>query len=548
MQPEDSHLTFPTALAPLQNRVFRPIWTATQISSLGWIVQTTAISWLMATISASELMVALVQASSTLPAFFLSIPAGALADSFSRRGVMLTGHCLIALASMTLAISVALGVVTPWLMLGLGSLAGCGFALNGPAWHASVGDILEKRDVPAAVTLMSIGYNIVRSIGPALGGVILAFFGPLTAFASAALSELVPLAAIFRSKWQVRYSPLPREPIIMAIHDGVRFSAMSSEISAAIARATLFGVAGISILALLPLVVRDRLAGGPVAYGILLASFGMGAFIAGFGSAYLRLIVSQDRLIAFASVACAACCFSVSLTSSIAAAAVALSFGGAGWLLTWTGIDVCVQLASPRWVVGRTLSIYYALTYGGMAAGSWIWGAVAQNYSLTLALNGAAGALLLVAGAAILLPIRVWEESDQGPSEFIPPSLALELKPRSGPIIVKVDYVIAEQDLEAFLDCMCYRRRVQSRAGARNWTLQRNLQTPSLWSETFRTPTWIDYLRLNHRLTAADKQVGQRLLALHQGEHSPHTTLTIERSTTTTPPRAERPRSFISRC
>ncbi|RWO20306.1 MFS transporter [Mesorhizobium sp.] len=544
MQNEDPHPSASTTLAPLRNPAFRSIWTATQISSLGWLVQTVAISWLMATISASDLMVALVQAASTLPVFLLSILAGAIADNFSRRRVMFAGHSLIALASTTLMISVGLGFVDPWLLLGLGFLAGCGFALNDPAWHASVGDILHKRDIPAAVTLMSVGYNIVRSIGPALGGTILAFFGPLAAFALAALSDLAPLGAIWRTDWKVRSSPLPRERMAMAVHDGLRFTTMSLEIRAAIARATLFGLASISILALLPLVVRDQLKSGPIVYGILLAGFGGGAFIAGMSNGWLRQITSQNRLIAFASVACAACCLCLALTSSVAVAAVALALGGAGWLITWTGIDVSVQLASPRWVVGRTLSIYYALSAGGMAAGSWIWGSAAQNYSLTLALEGAAGALLLVAAAGIVLPIRPWEETDQESSDFRAPELALDLKPRSGPIVAKVDYSISENNTDAFLACMRAKRHSLSRAGARNWTLQRSLQTPSLWTETFRTPTWMDFLRLNHRLTAADKEVGQHLLALHEGEDAPHTELSIERTTEAARSRVS---TFVSR-
>ncbi|RWD42144.1 MFS transporter [Mesorhizobium sp.] len=538
MQHECPHPAVPTTLGPLRNPSFRSIWTATQISSLGWLLQTVAISWLMATISASDLMVALVQAASTSPVFLLSILAGAIADNFSRRQVMFAGHCLLALASTTLMIAVGLGFVHPWLILGLGFLAGCGFALNDPAWHASVGDILDKRDIPAAVTLMSVGYNIVRSIGPALGGTILAFFGPLATFALAALSDLVPLGAIWRTKWNVRSSPLPRERMATAIHDGVRFTVMSLEIRAAIARATLFGVASIAILALLPLLVRDQLRSGPIVYGILLAGFGTGAFIAGMSNGFLRRIASQNRLIAFASVACAACCLCLALTLSIAVAAIALALGGAGWLITWTGIDVSVQFASPRWVVGRTLSIYYAMSAGGMAAGSWIWGSVAQNHSLTWALEGAAGALLLVAAAGIVLPVRPWEETDQESSDFRAPELALDLKPRSGPIVAKVDYCISERNTDAFLACMRAKRHALSRAGARNWTLQRNLQTPSLWTETFRTPTWMDFLRLNHRLTAADKEVGQHLLALHDGELSPHPVLSIERTTEATRTRA----------
>ena len=486
----------------------------------------------MATISTSDLVVALVQASSTLPAFFLSILAGAIADSFSRRDVMLAGQFLSALTSLTVAISFALGIVNPLLILGLSFLAGCGFALNDPAWHGSIGDMLEKRDIPAAVTLMSVGYNIVRSTGPALGGVILAFLGPLAAFGLAAISDLVPLAAISRSKWSMHSSSLPREHVIRAIHDGLRFTAMSSEIRAAIVRGALFGVASISILALLPLIVRDHLAGEPIVYGALLAAFGGGALAAGLSSSHLRRIVSQDRLIALASVACAACCLLLPLTASIPVVAVGLAIGGAGWLLTWTGVDVSIQLSSPRWVVSRTLSIYYAFSYGGMAAGSWIWGTVAQNFSLTMAFEGAAAVLLLVAAATFVLPIQLWDEPDQEVSEFIPPSLALDVQPRSGPIVIKIDYVIAEHDLEAFLKCMRKRRRIQSQAGARNWTLQRNLLTPTLWTETFRTPTWTDYLRLNRRLSAADHELGERLAALNDGIGAPETVLAIERATT----------------
>ncbi|WP_353642545.1 MFS transporter [Mesorhizobium sp. WSM2239] len=515
--------------APLSNQTFRSIWLATQVSSLGWLIQTVAISWLMATISPSDLMVALVQGSSTLPAFFLSIFAGAIADNFSRRNIMFAGWCLIALASAMLTGLVGLGVVDPLIILGLSFLVGCGAAFTDPAWHASVGDILNKRDVPAAVTLMSVGYNAVRSVGPALGGIIVASFGSLTALALATLSYLALLWTVGRCSWNGPSSPLPREPMSTAVHDGVRFTAMSSEIKAAIARGTLFGLASISILALLPLVARDQLGGGPIAYGTLMAGFGTGALVAGISNNFLRRIMSQERLTTLACLACAACSFSLALTSSLALAAMVLALGGAGWVITWTGLDVSVQLSSPRWVVGRTLSIYYALSYGGIAAGSWVWGTVAQDYSLPLALEGSAVALLLVAATGFLLPIRQWKESDQDPLEFTAPEVALDLKPRSGPIVVKIEYLIPGKNVEAFLEQMHERRRLQSSAGARHWSLQRDLQEPSGWTETFRTPTWTDYLRLNYRHTAADKELEKRLLELHTGERPPQLKLSIER-------------------
>lgn len=313
-----------------------------------------------------------------------------------------------------------------------------------------------------------------------------------------------------------------------AIYDGLRFTALSSEIKAAITRGTLFGLASIAILALLPLVVRDRLGGGPLAYGALMAGFGTGAVFAGVYNSVFRRSLSMT----LSCLTCAACSFSLALTSSIGMAAIALALGGAGWVTAWSGVGINVQLASPRWVVGRTIAIYYAFIDGGIAGGSWVWGTVAENHSLTLALEGSAGALLLVAATGILFPLRERCESEPDPlEEFDTPAVALELQPRSGPIVVRLEYLVHQENVEAFLDVMRERRHVQTRVGARHWTLQRNLQKPMQWTETFRTPTWTDYLRLNHRLTEADKKLDEKVLLLHGGEIPPQITLLIERPT-----------------
>lgn len=140
--------------------------------------------------------------------------------------------------------------------------------------------------------------------------------------------------------------------------------------------------------------------------------------------------------------------------------------------------------------------------------------------------------MLLVAAAGVLFPLRERREAEPDSlEEFDAPAVALNLKPRSGPIVVRVKYLIHEENIEAFLEVMRERRHVQSRVGARHWTLQRNLREPIEWTETFRTPTWTDYLRLNHRLTEADKALDEKILLLHKGKHAPHITLSIERST-----------------
>ena len=518
--------------APLSNTTFRAIWLAGLISGLGWLIQTIAMSWLMATITPSSVMVALVQAATNLPAFILSIFAGAIVDNFNRRRVMLIARSLMAVTAATLTVLVAIGMINPWIILSFSFLAGCCIAFNDPAWQASVGDIVDRKDLAAAVTLTSVGFNTVRSVGPALGGIILASFGPLAAFCLYTLGHFAPLIVIWRSKWKVPVPRLPPEAMLTAISDGIRFTSLSSEIKTALARGFLFGLAGIAILALLPLVVRDQLKQGAVAYGVLMAGFGAGALLAGLTSTALRRRLSDEQLLKLACVACATCTISLSLTQTAAVAAVALMLGGAGWVLGWSGLSISVQWASPRWVVGRTISLYYALTSCGLAAGSWLWGMVTESYSLSFALQASTAASLGVAILGSILPIHQRKDADVStPDHFEAPAVGLDLKPRSGPIAVKIEYRIAADQVEAFLALMLQRRHAQGRNGARRWILTRNLHDTTVWTETFRTPTWNDYLRFNYRQTAADRALNASLVDLHLGHDAPEVTLSIERST-----------------
>ncbi|MER8569304.1 MFS transporter [Mesorhizobium sp. M0924] len=521
-----------TLLAPLENRTFRSIFFASQLSSLGWLMQTVALSWLMATVSTSDVMVALVQASSTLPAFFLAVFVGAIADNYSRRMVMIVGRSLMMAAAAMLTILMALGITNPWMILAFSFLDGCGIALSDPAWRASLGDILERRHLPAAVTLLNVGFNTVRSVGPALGGIIVAAFGPLVTFALTTLGFIAPLTVLWRNKWKVRTSTLPREALRTAIYDGLRFTAISSEIKSTIVRGTLFGFAATSTLALLPLVARDVVRGGPIGYGIMMGGFGAGALLAGLMNPRLRRMLTQEWLVVLACIACAVCELSLALTSLLAVATICLAIGGAGWVTAWSGLGVNVQLASPRWIVGRTISIYSAFTYGGIAAGSWFWGIIVQNYSLPLALGWSGVATLLVAALGLKLPISNRSESELEPAgAFSAPAVALDLKPRSGPILVTTEYMIPDENVDWFLEIMQKRRYAQSRVGARQWMLTRDVQEPSRWLETFRTPTWTDFHRLHHRLTAADKELDHQVLNLSKETNPPRTSILVERPT-----------------
>src|SRR5690606_30024191 len=162
----------PSILAPFKHETFRLLWTATLVSNLGGLVQSVGAGWMMTTLTDSHNMVALVQASTTLPIMVFSLASGALADNFDRRIVMIIAQIGLALVSAVLAVMAFMGLLTPWLLLSFTFLIGCGTALFNPSWQASMGDIVPRHDLPGAVTLNAMGFNMMRSVGPAVGGVI----------------------------------------------------------------------------------------------------------------------------------------------------------------------------------------------------------------------------------------------------------------------------------------------------------------------------------------------------------------------------------------
>src|SRR3954469_7321112 len=198
---------------PLRQPIFRAIWLATLVSNFGGLVQAVAASWLMTTIAASPDMVALVQSSTTLPVMLFSLAAGAISDNYDRRLIMLIAQIFMFAVSVALAALAWFGLIGPWLLLTFTFLIGCGIALNNPAWQSSVGDMVPRHDIPAATILNSAGFNVARSVGPAIGGLIVASAGVATAFVINALSYVALIAVLARWHPNRPERLLPRETI-----------------------------------------------------------------------------------------------------------------------------------------------------------------------------------------------------------------------------------------------------------------------------------------------------------------------------------------------
>ena len=486
----------------------------------------------MTTITTSESMVALVQASSALPIMLFSITAGAIADSFDRRRVMLAAQLFMFVVSALLSVLTVYGLVTPWLLMGLTFLLGCGTAFNTPSWQVTIGDLVPREDVPNAVSLNSVAVNITRSIGPAIGGAVVALSGAATAFALNAASYIALISVLLRWSNTPKQSKLPREQVAQAVVAGARYVSMSPNLLKIYFRAFCFGTSAIAVLALLPLVARKALLGGPLIFGLLLCAFGLGALAAAALNGRLREKFSSEGVVRLSFLGFALSEVVIASTTNFFISASAVLIAGLCWVLALSLFNTIVQLSTPRWVVGRSLSFYQTAAFGGMAAGSWLWGMMAAKFDISEALLSASVLSLVGLAVGFFWKMPAFETLNLDPlNHFREPQLRLDILPRSGPIAIQISYEIDDQDLDQFLTLMAGRRRIRIRDGAKGWTLMRDLENPNRWYEMYHAPTWADYVRHNERRTMADAENSAQLLVLHRGSGPLVVSRMIERQT-----------------
>jgi MFS family permease len=357
-----------------------------------------------------------VQASATIPIMLFGIFAGAIADNYDRRRVMLAAQIGMLVTSAVLALMTWLGLITPYLLLAFTLTVGIGTALNSPAWQASVRQQVGLTDLPQAISLNTISFNLARSVGPALGGVLISLWNVSLAFAINAASFIAMIVVLWR--WRPEFPPIVRKPMLPAIAMGVRFCATSSPLRRVLIRgfAIGFGVAGYQ--ALVPAAVRDRLHGSEIHFGLMLGLFGIGSIIAAVFISKARRRFGVEAVIATA-------CFSFIIAQSVLAEAStvyqalpAAFLAGGGWVMSLTSLNVSMQLRSPENIIGRCLSIYQAVTFGGMALGSWFWGTLADWRDLPFALHGAS--LFLFASVVVLRMVAPMPKPHEGRLENAP--------------------------------------------------------------------------------------------------------------------------------
>ena len=503
--------------APLRHAVFRRIWLASLLSNLGLLIQGVGAAWAMTQMTSSADNVALVQTALMLPVMFISMPAGAIADMHDRRVVALISLLISFSGATALSLLFWFGKVTPNILLGLCFVVGSGMALFGPAWQSSVSEQVPAETLPSAVALNGISYNIARSFGPAIGGVIVASAGAVAAFAANAILYMPLFTVLFLWRRDILPSRLPRERLNRAIVSGVRYIYNSPSIRIVLTRTLVTGVLGGSVSALMPLVARDLLHGGAQTYGIMLGAFGMGAVIGALNIAEVRKRMTGEAAVRACALSMGGAIAAIAMSREPVITAAALVVAGAAWMLAVALFNIGVQLSAPRWVAGRSLAAFQAAISGGIALGSWGWGRLTDASGVEAALLVSAALMFVSPLLGLLLPMPRVGARDEPAEVLADPEVQLSLTGRSGPLVVEIEYRVAQDNARAFHHVMQDIQLSRQRNGAYGWSIARDIADPELWTERYHCPTWFDYLRQRNRATQSERALYQRANDYHLG-------------------------------
>ena len=518
----DAGQTSATALTPLKNRVFRTIWIANLVSNVGTWMQDVGAGWLMTTLAPDPFMVSLVQVSVVLPAFFLTVPAGALADIVDRRLFILTAIAWMALMATGITLTTFTGTITPWSLIAFTLGLGMGSAMMMPAFTSLIPDLVPRDQLIGAVTLNGISQNITRALGPAIAGGLIALAGPAPVFLLNALSFVAIFIVMLRYRSMQPRSTLPSERFFGALRTGLAFVRQSPELQTVIVRALAFFSMMSGLFAFLPLIVRVEVEAGPQVYGLLLTCMGTGAVCMGLALPTLRSRLSSDAIVTAGTIVGALVLLGLANVRVIWPLAGIMVVGGAAWISVVSTLQVEAQLSLPAWVRARGMALYIATFMGSMAAGSATWGRVASATSTTTALTAA-----VVTGAVLGLIASRWRltahsRADHTLAEIADePAASGEPEAHEGPVMVNIEYRIDPDEARAFEAAMRDVRRMRLRNGSIAWGLFQDVHEPGRYIEYFIDPTWLEHLRRRERVTVEEADFNRVARAFHRGDTPP---------------------------
>ena len=514
---------------PLSVPLFRDLWLASIVSNLGGWMQDTAGTWLMTVLTPSPLLIALMQTAASLPVVILGLLAGATADIFDRRRLLIFWQAWMLTAVAILSVLTFFDIISPWILLILTFLLNIGTAMNSPAWQAIVPEVIPRAQLPDAISLNSAGFNLARALGPALGGLAIALFvhattGAASVFLLNSLSFVGVILVLYR--WQrnpLFKSALPAERIHGSVRAGIRYIRYAPMLQAAFMRTLIFTLFVSAVWALLAVVARNDLHQGAMGYGILNGSMGFGAVIGATNLPRVRRVLSADVIIASSTGVFVATLAVLALVKVPLIIIAMLIAGGFAWTSAMSTLNLAVQMSVPAWVQARALGAYQMIFAGGMALGGVIWGLPrgARFHFKVADVRGCRPGSH--SSWSLRFHVLRGVQPDFSPHLYsLPePKLATEREESDGPVRVSIEYHIDPKDYAAFAKAIHQLRDVRLRDGAIRWGVFQDASDPGHLNETFVTESWLEYLRQRERFTASDLAIRDRVWSFHRGNEPP---------------------------
>jgi MFS family permease len=494
---------------PLRSPTFRNLLIADVVSDVGTFMQSVGAAWLMVSLNAGPMYVALTQTASALPFFILALPAGAIGDIVDRRKVILRTETWMVVIAAVLAVMTIAGKMSPVLLLVLTFALSAGDAFETPTWRAVLPELVSKEDLPAASALNGIEFNFARAVGPALAGVVIAFAGIGAAFLLNTLSFFGVIVVVARWKRAAVKRTTPPETVTGATVAAIRYVRYSPAIRIVLLRAGTAMFFASCLLALLPSIAH-RINGSPVGYGVLLGCFGAGAVLGALIMQRARSRWSADVIVSVGIAVFGLTMIAASALHALVPLGAVMLVGGGAWISFISLFNVQVLNQAPDWVRARVLAVSMLVFQGGVAAGSAVWGAIAERSGVGSALLWAGIGTILSTALVLVLPFPS-ESVDLTPWNHWRLPLVVRADGDDGPVLVTVEYQVNPERVSEFIKTMRKYGRVRRRDGASRWGICRDLENPDRYLETFVVSSWAEHLRQHDRLTRADSHVEEQL-------------------------------------
>jgi predicted MFS family arabinose efflux permease len=389
-----------------QYRDFRLMWIGACTSSIGTWMQIVAQGWLIYRLSHSAFLLALDQFLGGIPIFLFSLIGGVVADRTERRKILLGSQYVQMASAAVLTVLVATGLTHVWPILCLSFVSGLAQAFGGPAYSALIPTLVDLEDMPNAIALNSIQFNMAVTIGPALAGIALARLGEKWCFGLNAVSFLAPIISL--SMITARYLPAKStESMFGSLKQGIKFVRMQNSMGALVLLAFCMTALSMPMRTYIPVFVKDIFHRGPETYGNLLSLRGVGSICGSLAIAALGNMRSKGRFALLMLICLGAAISGFSFSKSLPLSYSMLVFVGASMMAVFATVTSLVQLITTNEMRGRVMSVYNCAFRGGMPMGNLLSGWLVPMFTAPMVLGVNGVVLVLVAAYFLLVQRRV---------------------------------------------------------------------------------------------------------------------------------------------